>query len=145
MNSTFQRISSIFLYTLPLKAVLPFGYLLFYKFAILKIVFYVTLPIAVIENSIPFGGFLLFLIIFVGIVRNPNVPYFVRYNSCQALLLDIAIIVFSYAFQIFSITEFGLILFVSILSIFIFCVIQCLIGVEPEIPLISKSARMQIY
>ena len=104
-----------------------------------------TLPIAVIENSIPFGGFLLFLIIFVGIVRNPNVPYFVRYNSCQALLLDIAIIVFSYAFQIFSITEFGLILFVSILSIFIFCVIQCLIGVEPEIPLISKSARMQIY
>ncbi len=145
MISILQRISSILIYTIPLKAVLPFGSILFYKFTYLKIIFYLTLPIALIENSLPFGSLLLFLILFAGVVRNPNVPYFVRFNSCQALLLDIALILFSYLLRIFPIVEFGLFLFILTLAIFIFCLIQCISGIEPEIPLISKSARMQIY
>ena len=145
MNSSLQRISSIFLYTLPLKAVIPFGYFLFYKIVYLKLIFFITLPVAIIENTIPFGELLLFIILFAGIVRNPNVPYFVRFNGCQALLLDIALIVLTYLMRIIPIPEIGSFLFISILAIFIFCVIQCINGVEPEIPLISNSARMQIY
>ena len=103
------------------------------------------MPVAIIENTIPFGELLLFIILFAGIVRNPNVPYFVRFNGCQALLLDIALIVLTYLMRIIPIPEIGSFLFISILAIFIFCVIQCIIGVEPEIPLISNSARMQIY
>ena len=124
---------------------LPFGSILFYKFAYLKLILYITLPIAIIENSLPFGGLLLFLILFAGVVRNPNVPYFVRFNGCQALLLDIALILFSYLLRIVPIAEIGLFLFNITLAIFIFCLIQCIYGIEPEIPLISKSARMQIY
>ncbi len=124
---------------------LPFGSILFYKFAYLKLFIYITLPIAIIENSLPFGGLLLFLILFAGVVRNPNVPYFVRFNGCQALLLDIALILFSYLLRIVPIAEIGLFLFILTLAIFIFCLIQCISGIEPEIPLISKSARMQIY
>ncbi len=124
---------------------LPFGSILFYKFAYLKLFLYITLPIAIIENSLPFGGLLLFLILFAGVVRNPNVPYFVRFNGCQALLLDIALILFSYLLRIVPIAEIGLFLFILTLAIFIFCLIQCISGIEPEIPLISKSARMQIY
>ena len=145
MTSILQRISSILIYTIPLKAVLPFGSILFYKFAYLKLFLYITLPIAIIENSLPFGGLLLFLILFAGVVRNPNVPYFVRFNGCQALLLDIALILFSYLLRIVPIAEIGLFLFILTLAIFIFCLIQCISGIEPEIPLISKSARMQIY
>ncbi len=146
MISISQKIFSIFIYTIPLKAVLPFGSILFYKFAYLKIILYVfTLPIAIIENSLPFGSLISFLILFAGVVRNPNVPYFVRFNGCQALLLDIAFILFSYLLRIFPIAELGLFLFILTLAIFIFCLIQCISGVEPEIPLISKSARMQIY
>ena len=103
------------------------------------------MPIALIENSLPFGSLLLFIILFAGVVRNQNVPYFVRYNGCQALLLDIAIILFSYLLSIAPIAEVGLFLFVLTLAIFIFCLVQCIYGIEPEIPLISKSARMQIY
>ncbi len=145
MISILQRISSILIYTIPLKAVLPFGSILFYKFAYLKIVLYLTLPIAIIENSLPFGSLLLFLLLFVGIVRNPNVPYFVRFNGCQALLLDIALILLTYLLRIVPIAELGLSLFILTLAMFIFCLIQCIYGIEPEIPLISKSARMQIY
>jgi len=77
-------------------------------------------------------------------LRNPNVPYFVRYNACQALLIDIALIIISYLLRIFPIVELGSIIFIFTLCIFIYSISQCIYGVEPEIPLISKSVRMQI-
>ncbi len=144
MNLIIQRITSVILYTLPLKASFPFGYYLFYKFSFLKLLIFLTFPVAIIEGSLPFGGLLLFLIIFAGVVRNPKVPYFVRYNACQALLLDIALIIFSYLLRILPLFEFGSIVFISILSIFIYSIYQCINGIEPEIPFISKSVRMQI-
>ena len=144
MNQIIQRLISIILYTLPLKASFPFGYYLFYKFSFLKILLYITYPIAIVERSIPFGGLLFFLILFAGVVRNPNVPYFVRYNACQALLLDIALIIISYILRILPLAEFGSIIFVFVFSIFIFSIFQCINGVEPELPFISKSVRMQI-
>ena len=144
MNQIFQRLSSVFLYTLPLKASIPFGYYLFYKYSFLKVILFLTFPIAIIEKAIPFGNFLLFIILFAGLARNPNVPYFVRYNACQALLIDIALIIISYLLRIFPIVELGSIIFVFTLCIFIYSISQCIYGVEPEIPLISKSVRMQI-
>ena len=144
MNQIIQRITSVVFYTLPLKASLPFGYYLFYKFSFFKVLLLLTFPVAIIERSLPFGGLLFFLILFVGVVRNPNVPYFVRYNACQALLLDIALIIVSYLLRIIPLVQFGSIVFIFTLSIFIFSIFQCIYGVEPEIPFISKSVRMQI-
>ena len=130
---------------MPLNAAIPFGYTLFYKFAFLKWILYLTLPITLIEKSLPFGNLILFIILFAGIVRNSNIPYFVRFNGCQALLLDISLIIFSYLLRIFQFTELGIFLFISVLAVFIYSVIECIYGVEPEIPFISKSVRMQIY
>ena len=144
LNQIIQRLSSVAFYTLPLKASLPFGNYLFYKFSFLKVLLYLTFPVAIIERSLPFGGLLFFLILFLGVVRNPNVPYFVRYNACQALLLDIALIIISYLLRILPLSNFGSIVFVFSMSIFIFSLFKCINGVEPEIPLISKSVRMQI-
>jgi len=117
---------------------------LFYKYSFLKILLLLTFPIAIVEKSLPFGSFLLFIILFAGLARNPNVPYFVRYNACQALLIDIALIIISYLLRIFPIVELGSIIFIFTLCIFIYSISQCIYGVEPEIPLISKSVRMQI-
>ena len=144
MNQILQKLSSVFLYTLPLKASIPFGYYLFYKYSFLKILLLLTIPISIIEKSLPFGSFLLFIILFAGLVRNPKVPYFVRYNACQALLIDIALIIISYLSMIFPIVELGSIIFIFTLCIFIYSISQCIYGVEPEIPLISKSVRMQV-
>ena len=103
MNQIFQRLSSVFLYTLPLKASIPFGYDLFSKYSYLNVLKIISFPVAIIEESIPLGGLLFFVILFAGLVRNPNVPYFVRYNACQALLIDIALIIISYLLRIFPI------------------------------------------
>ena len=144
MNQIIQRLTSIIFYTLPLKASIPFGYYFFYKFSFLKILLYLTFPIAIIEKSTPFGGFFVFLIFFAGVVRNPKFPYFIRYNACQALLIDIALIIINYLLRVFPLAEFGSIIFVFTLALFIFSSYECIRGVEPEIPLISKSVRMQI-
>ena len=144
MNQVFQRFISVIFYTLPLKASFPFGYYLFYKFSFLKVLLFLTFPVAIIERSLPFGELLFFIILFAGVVRNPKVPYFIRYNACQALLLDIALIIISYLLRILPLVEFGSIVFIFTLSIFIFSTSQCINGVEPEIPFISKSVRMQI-
>jgi len=144
LNQIFQRFSSVFLYTLPLKASIPFGYYLFYKYSFLKVLLFLTFPVVIIEKSLPFGSFLLFIILFAGLVRNPKVPYFVRYNACQAILIDIALIIISYFLKIFPVVELGSIIFILTLCIFIYSICQCIYGVEPEIPLISKSVRMQI-
>ena len=151
MNQIYQRLSSIFLYTLPLKASIPFGYYLFSKYSYLNLLKFIIFPVAIIEKSLPLGGLLFFLILFAGLVKNPNVPYFVRYNACQALLIDIALIIISYLLRILSISSLGpiisllgSIIFIFTLCIFIYSISQCICGVEPEIPLISKSVRMQI-
>ena len=144
MDQVVQRLSAVILYTLPLKASIPFGDYLFYKYSFLKVLLFITFPVAIIEKSLPFGGLFLFLILFAGLVRNPQVPYFIRYNACQALLLDIALIIISYFFQILPLVELRPIVFIFILCIFIYSITQCIFGVEPEIPFISKSVRMQI-
>ena len=139
------------MYTLPLKASIPFGYYLFSEYSYLNVLKIIIFPVKVIEESFPLGGLLFFLILFAGLVRKPKIPYFVRYNACQALLIDIALIIISYLFRILSISSLcsiisvlGSIIFIFILSIFIYSISQCIYGVEPEIPLISKSVRMQI-
>ena len=144
MNQIFQRLTSIIFYTLPLKASLPYGYYFFYKFSFLNILDFITFPVVIIERSLPLGGLLFFLILYSGVVRNPKVPYYVRYNACQALLLDIALIIMTYVLRIVPLMELGSIIFVFIIAIFIYSIFQCIYGVEPEIPFISKSVRMQI-
>ena len=125
---------------------------MFYKYPFLKVLEDLTYPVEMIEKSLPLGGgLLLFLILYAGLVRNPQVPYFIRYNACQALLIDIALIIISYLFQILPLDQSGSILlilgsivFLFILCIFIYSITQCIYGVEPEIPFISNSVRMQI-
>ena len=152
MEQIFQRLSSLFLYTLPLKASIPLGDYLFDQYNFLDIIVYrLTFPISIIEKSLPFGNFLMFILLFAGLVRNPKIPYFVRYNACQALLINIALILISYLLRILPIFQLGSIIYIlsSIIFIFLLCIFiyttsQCIYGNEPEIPLISKSVRMQI-
>ena len=136
-----------------LKASIPFGDYFFEKYYFLKvIIFYLTLPINLIEGTLKYGGLggfsslVIFFALFAGVVRNPKVPYFVRFNACQSLLLYISLIIVTYFLEIFPLPIPALIsfIFIAYFSIFIFSVFQCIYGVEPEIPLISKSVRMQI-
>ncbi len=147
-----QRIIGLYLYMLPWSDALPFGWNLFGEFPILKWLAAPTLPILILEKTIPFGGLLLFLGLFLGVVRNTNIPYFIRFNGLQAILINILIILINYIFQIFSrplepnliIRTFSSTIFISFLTLVIYAVIECLRGNEPDLPAITNAVKMQI-
>ena len=85
------------------------------------------------------------------VVRNPNVPYFIRFNTLQALLVDIIVVIISYAFIILPIGG-GLMMrtlsstvVVGVLAVVIFALIECSRGREPDLPGLSQAVRMQLY
>ena len=110
-----------------------------------------ALPVLMLERGVPFGGFLLFLVLFLAVVRNPQVPYFLRFNVLQAILLDIVLVVVSLAFQLLRIGSLGFAgrtlantVFLGMLVLLLFALVQCLRGKEADIPTLSEAVRMQL-
>ena len=152
MPSLRAKILGIILYMIPWSDSLGFGNHLFIKYPFTQIIQIPAFPIILIERSIPFGNLLIFLAIFIGIVRNNKVSYFLRFNALQSLLINIGVIIISYVFEIlFSSFYASLIirtlsstLLISIFSMIIYCVWSCTQGNEPDLPWISQATKMQL-
>ena len=116
-----------------------------------------ALPVLLVDRLMPLGlGSLLLLVaLFWAVVRNPGVPYFVRFNVLQAILVDIVLAVLGFAFSIFgcrpgfgggfACQAFTNTVFLGSLLLVGFSLVQCLRGKEPEIPSISDAVRMQLF
>ena len=152
MSSLGQRILGILLYLIPWADGLAFGNHLYIKYPLTQIIQIPAIPIIIIERSIPFGNLLLFLAIFIGLVRNSKISYFLRFNALQSLLINIGIIIINFIFQIFFnpfsnsliIRTFSSTLLISLFSMITYCIWSCAQGNEPEIPGISQATKMQL-
>ena len=146
------KLLGILLYMIPWADSLTFGNHLYLKYPFIQIIQIPAIPIILIKRSIPFGNLLLFLIIFIGLVRNTKVSYFVRFNALQSLLINIGIIIISFIFQIFFspfgntliVRTFSSTLLITLFSIITYSVWCCLQGKEPDLPGISNAAKMQL-
>ena len=152
MPSLGAKILGVLLYMIPWADCLTFGNHLYIKYPFTQIIQIPAIPIILIERSIPFGNLLLFLAIFIGLVRNSKVSYFLRFNALQSLLINIGIIIVSFIFEIiFSpflnsliIRTFSSTLLISVFSVIIYCVWSCTQGNEPDLPIISQATKMQL-
>ena len=152
MPSIGAKILGILLYMIPWSDCLKFGNHLFIKYPFTQIIQIPTLPIIFIERSLPLGDLLLFLIIFIGIVRNSKVSYFLRFNALQSLLINIGVIILGFIFEVlFSSYYDSLIirtisstLLISLFSVISYCVWSCTQGNEPYLPGITKATKMQL-
>ena len=152
MPSLGTKILGVLLYIIPWSDSLVFGNHLFIKYPFIQIIQVPAIPIILIERSIPFGSLLLFLAIFIGLVRNSKVSYFLRFNALQSLLINIGIIIVSFIFEIiFSpflnsliIRTFSSTLLISLFSVIVYCVWSCTQGNEPNLPGISQATKMQL-
>tara|TARA_B100000965_G_scaffold328362_1_gene291394 strand:+ start:990 stop:1448 length:459 start_codon:yes stop_codon:yes gene_type:complete len=152
MPSLRGKILGILLYMIPWADSLAFGNHLYLKYPVTQIIQIPAIPIILIERSIPFGNLLLFLGIFIGLVRNNKVSYFLRFNALQSLLINIGIIIIAFIFQIFFspfensllIRTLSTTLLISICSTIVYCVWSCTQGNEPNLPGISKATKMQL-
>jgi hypothetical protein len=148
-----QRLLGALAYLLPLSDALRFGQSLFDMFPLLRWVALPALPLVVLEQAIPFGGLVLFLLLFLLVVRNPKVPYPIRFNVLQAILIDIVLVLLTLAFDTvlaplgagFAIRTLSNTIFLGTLLLVLFSVVQSLRGKEADIPTVSEAVRMQLF
>ena len=151
-----QRVVAPLVYLLPWSDAIPFGGPLFQQYPWMQWFTLPVLPLALLERSVPFGlgGLLLFFVLFLAVVRNPNVPYFLRFNTLQALLTDIVIMVLGFAFGILLrpiaggsllLSTLSSTIVLAVLAILLFALVECWRGREPDLPGISQAVRMQLY
>ena len=148
-----QRLLGALAYLLPLSDSLRFGQVLFRLFPPLQWLALPALPLVLLEQAIPFGGLVLFLVLFLAVVRNPRVPYPIRFNVLQAILIDIVLVLLTLAFDTvlaplgggFALRTLSNTVFLGTLVLVLFSVIQSLRGKEPDIPTVSDAVRMQLY
>ena len=152
MPSIGAKILGVLLYMIPWADCLTFGNHLYIKYPFTQIIKIPAIPIILIERSIPFGNLLLFLAIFIGLVRNTKISYFLRFNALQSLLINIGIIIVNFIFEIiFSpflnsliIRTFSSTLLFSLFAVIVYCVWSCTQGNEPDLPIISEATKMQL-
>jgi hypothetical protein len=148
-----QRLLGVLVYVLPWSDAIPFGGHLMGQFPWLQWLTLPALPLVLLERGIPFGNLLVFFVLFLAVARNPNVPYFLRFNTLQAILIDIVVVLLGYGFQLLIaplgngliLHTLGSTVLLAVLAIVIFALIECLGGREPDLPGISQAVRMQLY
>lgn len=152
-----QRLLALLPYSLTWSDALPFGRDLFGSFPSLNALMLPAMPAMLVQNlgsmgGMNLGGLLLFVLLFAAVVRNPKVPYTIRFNTLQALMLDILLVVIGLVFQLLqSLLGGGLLfrtlantVFLGTLLILLFTVVQVLRGKEAELPTLSEAVRMQL-
>ena len=152
-----QRVIAPLVYLLPWSDAIPFGLGMdgvFNQVPLLRLLIVPAVPFIQLNRGVPFGGLLLFFVLFLAVVRNPKVPYFLRFNTLQALMIDIVLIVLSFGFSILLqplasgsllIGTLSSTIVIAVLAILVFALVECLRGREPDLPGISQAARMQLY
>ena len=159
MNSTgamqgppiWQRLLAAAAYMLPWSDGIPFGQWLFGLFPILAWLQLPALPLVMVQQLVPFGSLVLFLVLFLAVVRNSRVPYFIRYSVLQAILVDILLVLINLAFGVlrlnggnFAGRTLSNTVFLGILVLVGFGVVESLRGKEADIPTVSEAVRMQL-
>jgi hypothetical protein len=152
-----QRLLALLPYSLTWSDALPFGRDLFGNFPSLNALMLPAMPALLVQNlgsmgGMNLGGLLLFFLLFLAVVRNPKVPYTIRFNTLQALMLDILLVVIGLVFQLLqSLLGGGLLfrtlantVFLGTLLILLFTIVQVLRGKEADLPTLSEAVRMQL-
>ena len=148
-----QRLLAALAYLLPLSDSIRFGEGLLKQFPVLNLLVLPALPLSYVQQAIPFGGLVLFLVLFLLVVRNNKVPYLIRFNVLQAILLDIVLVLLTLAFDTllgslggsFAVRTLENTIFLGSLVLVLFAMVQSLRGKEAEIPTVSEAVRMQLY
>ncbi len=86
-----DRIFACLPYLLPLIEVFAFGQFLLRDFPLLGIVFLPLLPLLRIYYGVRYAGLILFFALWLLVVRNDKIAHFIRFNTMQAIILDIVV------------------------------------------------------
>lgn len=152
-STTFpDRIFACLPYLLPLIEVFAFGQFFLNDFPLLRLIFLPLLPLLRIYYGVRYAGIIIFFALWLLVVRNEKISHFIRFNTMQAIILDIVIFLCSILTDIvkfvpgsgFAMQTLYTTIFMGIVAAVVYCVAQSLMGKYAEIPAISDAVYMQV-
>ena len=147
-----DKLLSALIYLIPLIDALPLGQYVIQQFPGLLLIYLPLQPIIALYYQLPFGSFIIFLILFMGVVRNTNISHFIRFNAMQAILMGILLALCQIALQFLTkgfgdglLTEalFNFVFLGALAAVF-YSIIQSALGRYAEMPTISAAAYTQV-
>ncbi|MBR8831531.1 MAG: hypothetical protein N5P05_003171 [Chroococcopsis gigantea SAG 12.99] len=149
-----DRIFGALVYLLPLLSAFPFGKFLYAQFpAVGAVLALILSPIAFIYGSLgSFGSLIIFFVLFFAVVRNSRVPNFIRFNTMQALLIDILLYLLGLVIGLLGqglgtnliLETLFNVVFLGALACCFYSIFQSVLGKYAEIPTISDAAYSQV-
>ena len=153
-TDTKDRIFAALVYLLPLYSASDFGDSIFRQIPFLKEALAIALyPLAFLYSSLgSFGSLIIFFVLFFAVVRNPRISHFIRFNTMQAILIDILVYLLG---LVLGFVARGLganlvvetlfnVVFLGAFAACVYSIIQSVIGKYADIPTISEAAYSQV-
>ena len=132
-STTFpDRIFACLPYLLPLIEVFAFGKFFLNDFPLLGLIFLPLLPLLRIYYGVRYAGIIIFFALWLLVVRNEKISHFIRFNTMQAIILDIVIFLCSILTDIvkfvpgsgFAMQTLYTTIFMGIVAAVVYCVAQ---------------------
>lgn len=148
-----DRLISALCYFYPFFDGIQYGKYVITQFYPVQAIVQPLVPAIRVFKSFPFNGFLVFLTLYFVVVRNPNFSKYVRFNTMQAVVLDVLLIFPDLLERGFNPKDgLGFDLIISLDStVFLFllvCLIygssSCLLGQIPRLPIVAEAADRQV-
>jgi uncharacterized membrane protein len=145
-----DRIFACLPYLLPLVDGLAFAGPFLRQFPFLQPLF---LPLFVLQPLTAFPiGLIIFFGLFLLVIRNENISHFIRFNTMQAILIDIVLILCNLVLGLLAsplqgnliVETLFNVVFLGTLAAVLYSVVQSALGRYAEIPTLSDAVHMQV-
>lgn len=169
-NTPQDRIIACLTYLVPILEVWIFGSVLVMQFPVLLPFYVPLLPVLTLYTfaigNIQIVNMAIFFGLFLGIVRNEaSFRHFVRFHTMQALMIAIAVYLFSAVLQLLGLVQFPFgfgvslasgasvpvvlailldAIFLGVVGVCIYSIVQGARGLYAEIPYVSDAVYMQV-
>ena len=139
-------------YLLPIADVYFFGLFVFREFPIIEQLYQPLAPLLAINNN-QIGSLVLFFGLYVGVVVNPQISRFIRFNVLQAILIGILISLCGLLLRYVLLPIIGMgavtqvlmnVVFYGTIAMSGYGIFMSALGKYTEIPQLSDTAQMQI-
>lgn len=153
-TDTKDRIFAALVYLLPLYSAFAFGIFIFQQIPFLGAALAIVLtPLAFLYSSLgTFGSLIIFFVLFFAVVRNPRISHFIRFNTMQAILIEILVYLLGLVLDFVArglganllVETLFNVVFLGAFAACVYSIIQSVIGKYADIPTISEAAYSQV-
>ncbi|CDP13718.1 unnamed protein product [Coffea canephora] len=148
-----DRLISAICYFFPFFDGIQYGKYVITQFAPVQALVQPLVPAIKVFKAFPLNGFLVFLTLYFVVVRNTNFSRYVRFNTMQAIVLDVLLIFPDLLERTFNprdgvgldlLMSFDSTVFLYLLVCLIYGSSSCLLGQLPRLPLVAEAADRQV-